>query len=53
MLFVRKETLTQAITKLMNKLTGNPSPAKKEAKIEAHIRNAEVRVLRKIAIASD
>tara|TARA_Y100001968_G_C19266475_1_gene671954 strand:+ start:208 stop:321 length:114 start_codon:yes stop_codon:yes gene_type:complete len=37
----------------MTKLTDYPSPAKREAKIEAQRSNAEARVLQRAAITSD
>tara|TARA_B100000945_G_C20409942_1_gene612040 strand:+ start:264 stop:473 length:210 start_codon:yes stop_codon:yes gene_type:complete len=42
------EIITHANLELMTKLTEYPSPGKQEALIEAHRRNAEVRVLQKL-----
>ena len=45
--FIYREILTHTTLKLMTKLTDYPSPAKKEAKIEAQRSIDEARVLRK------
>ena len=42
--------VTHTTLELMTKLTEYPSPAKREAKIEAQIRNAEARVVHQKAI---
>ena len=47
------EIITHAALGLMTKLTDYPSPAKKEAKIEAKIRNAEEIVIYNNAITSN
>ena len=41
------EIVTHTTLNLMTKLTDYPSPAKQEAKIEAQISNAEMRMLQK------
>ena len=45
-LSVYREIVTHANLSLMTKLTEYPSPAKREALIEAQRRNAEARVLK-------
>ena len=42
---IYQEILVYEVTDLLTKLTEYPSPVKKEAKIEAETRNAEVRGL--------
>ena len=44
--FIYSEIIQHTTLELMTKLT-DPSPAKQKAKIEAAVRNAEVRVLQK------
>ena len=44
------EIISHANLDIMTKLTEYPSTAKQEAKLEAHRRNAEAIVLKKIAI---
>ena len=48
--FIYQEIVVHTTLELMTKLTEYPSPAKKEAKIEAQISNAETRVLQKNSI---
>ena len=48
--FLYQEIVTHTTLKLMTKLTDYPSPAKKEAKIEAQRSIEEARVLQKTVI---
>ena len=52
-LSVYREIVAHANLSLMTKLTEYPSPAKREALIEAQRRNAEARVLKNASIPSD
>ena len=52
-LSIYREIVTHANLSLMTKLTEYPSPAKREALIEAQRRNAEERVLKNSSIPRD
>ena len=52
-LSIYREIVTHANLSLMTKLTEYPSPAKREALIEAQRRNAEARVLKNSSIPRD
>tara|TARA_B100000945_G_C20017014_1_gene428194 strand:- start:186 stop:353 length:168 start_codon:yes stop_codon:yes gene_type:complete len=45
--FIYSEIIKHTTLELMTKLTEYPSPAKQEAKIEAQISNAEMKLLKR------